>query len=77
MLMFVDFVDNESAFFYGFPWKAMYPGFIESSPRGLVPSVDSNGDKVWESLHVVQCPPITLLRYMISNTLHECHLKMI
>lgn len=35
--------------------KAMYPDFIESSPRGLVPSVsDCNGDKVWESLHVVQ-----------------------
>ncbi|CAK9008559.1 Glutathione S-transferase L3 (AtGSTL3) (GST class-lambda member 3) [Durusdinium trenchii] len=34
--------------------KAMYPDFIASSPRGLVPSVDCNGDKVWESLHVVQ-----------------------
>ena len=34
--------------------KAMYPDFIASSPNGLVPSVDCNGDKVWESLHVVQ-----------------------
>ena len=33
----------------------MYPDFIACSPKGLVPSVsDMNGDKVWESLHVIQ-----------------------
>ncbi len=56
--------------------KAMYPDFIESSPRGLVPSVsDCNGDKVWESLHVVQCPfeilemcPLVLLSPTLCHT---------
>mmetsp|Transcript_13066 Transcript_13066/g.24693 ORF Transcript_13066/g.24693 Transcript_13066/m.24693 type:complete len:340 (+) Transcript_13066:37-1056(+) len=35
--------------------KDMYPDFVASSPRGLVPAVaDPCGDRVWESLHVVQ-----------------------
>lgn len=36
--------------------RELYPGFVECSPKGLVPAVHhlGNGDKVWESLYVVQ-----------------------
>jgi len=34
--------------------RRMYPGFVETSPRGLVPGVDHKGKKVWESLPVVE-----------------------
>eukprot|EP01084_Bolivina_argentea_P075624 137065_1 len=32
----------------------LYPNFIRSSPRGLVPSFDNNGELIWESLAILE-----------------------
>jgi len=34
--------------------RAMCPDFVAASPRGLVPAVDNAGERVWESLQVVE-----------------------
>ncbi|GAB5361069.1 hypothetical protein AAMO2058_000683100 [Amorphochlora amoebiformis] len=34
--------------------KKRFPGFVETSPSGLVPGIDNNGEKVWDSLIVVE-----------------------
>eukprot|EP00039_Didymoeca_costata_P029611 m.25511 g.25511 ORF g.25511 m.25511 type:complete len:329 (-) comp7710_c0_seq2:48-1034(-) len=34
--------------------EKLYPDFVATSPRGLVPAVDHSGRKVWESLCVVE-----------------------
>lgn len=34
--------------------KQLYPEFIESSPRGLVPSLDVNGDLLYESTAILE-----------------------
>lgn len=31
-----------------------YPGFVEASPKGLVPALDNDGESVWESLQLVE-----------------------
>eukprot|EP00931_Biecheleriopsis_adriatica_P122127 TRINITY_DN97141_c0_g1_i1.p1 TRINITY_DN97141_c0_g1~~TRINITY_DN97141_c0_g1_i1.p1 ORF type:complete len:330 (-),score=48.91 TRINITY_DN97141_c0_g1_i1:65-1054(-) len=34
--------------------KTCYPDFLASSPRGLVPAVNNEGERVWESLQVIE-----------------------